>query len=149
MSRNCVWIRVHLVWGTKNRLPLIRPVWRQELYRYIGGIIRNKGGRLLSAGGWDDHIHLYVDLTAKLTVSALFNSIKANSSRWVRSTQSTCPEFSWQRGYAVFSVNPRGDSVLRLYISNQEQRHRSQNSRSEYLRLLSRYGFESRDDHFE
>lgn len=83
MSRNCIWLRVHLVWSTKNGEPHIRHTWQADLYAYIAGIIKNKGCRMIATGGTEDHIHLYVSLSNDLAVGSLVNAIKSNSSRWI------------------------------------------------------------------
>ena len=62
MTRNCVWVRIHLVWSTKYRESTVADKWRADLNVYIAGIIRNKGGKLISIGGTADHIHIYLSL---------------------------------------------------------------------------------------
>ena len=140
MARNCVWVRVHLVWSTKYRAPTIAEGWRQNLYAYIAGIIRNKAGKLISVGGTDDHIHVYLSLPSRISLSVMVNAIKTHSSRWVRIHHNK--GFAWQRGFGAFSMNFKNESRLRRYIDNQSQIHRARTSRREYASWLKVHGFE-------
>jgi putative transposase len=73
----------HIVFSTKERRRLITPVVEVELYKYIGGIIRNLDGDLLEANGDMDHVHLLVKLKPKFALSDIVRDIKANSSAWL------------------------------------------------------------------
>ena len=53
---------VHFVWSTKNREPWIERTMREDMYAYIGGIMRRTKATLFAAGGMFDHIHLYASL---------------------------------------------------------------------------------------
>jgi REP element-mobilizing transposase RayT len=72
----------HIVFSTKQRLPLIAEDWKEELYRYIGSIIRAEGGVQLEIGGINDHIHILAKFKPAISVSEMLNKIKANSSKW-------------------------------------------------------------------
>ena len=67
----------HLVFSTKHREPIITPDLRDQLYAYIGGIIRSEGGILLEAGGMPDHIHLVTKFKPDPSVSEMLKIIKA------------------------------------------------------------------------
>ena len=139
MSQNCVWVRVHLVWSTKYRAPCIKTAWKAALYRYIGGTVRNLAGRLITIGGTDDHIHVYVSMPSRVSLAVMVNAIKANSTRWVRTNHEA--GFAWQRGYGAFSMNLRSEGYLRQYIDRQEMVHRRRATVDEYLSLASCHGF--------
>jgi putative transposase len=140
MPRHCVWVRIHLVWSTKYREPTIEESWRGSLYSYIAGIIKNKAGRLICAGGTHDHIHIYLSLPSRVSLSVMVNAIKTHSCRWVRTNHRS--EFGWQRGYGAFSMNLKNEAGLRRYIANQKQIHRSRASHKEYAALVKVHGIE-------
>src|ERR1043165_2902374 len=111
----------HIVFSTKERVPLLRAEWRSELFAYIGGVIRNHKGALEAAGGVEDHVHLLVAMSPGRCVSDDVRDIKANSSRWIKE-KGFCPEFTWQTKYGAFTVgDPR---EVRLYIARQEEHHK-------------------------
>jgi len=92
----------HVVFSTKHRDPLIEAAWRDDLYGYIGGIIRNRGGILLAAGGMPDHVHLLLKWPADTVLAALARDAKAISSGWRHENEDA--DFGWQTGYGGFSV---------------------------------------------
>jgi REP element-mobilizing transposase RayT len=96
---------VHFTWSTAGREPWIETEMREDLYSYIGGIMRNKNARLLSAGGMFDHIHLYASMPSTISIADFVNAVKSNSSRWVHESSAQLRNFAWQEGYGAFSVS--------------------------------------------
>ena len=139
MSRNCVWLRVHLVWTTKFREPMIDSAWETDLYAYAG-IAKNKGCHLIASGGMPDHVHLYVGLSNDISVGRLVNAIKSNSSRWINEVHPSGQTFRWQRGYGAFTMNQRNEGYLRTYIANQKRHHQARTAESEMLKLAKLHG---------
>lgn len=74
---------VHFVWGTSERKATIRESWRDRLFGYFGGILRNKKSKLLAAGGVEDHVHVYASLPSTVSIAEIANTLKSNSSRWI------------------------------------------------------------------
>jgi putative transposase len=130
----------HLVFSTKCRIPLITPKLQDELYRYIGGIIRSEGGIILEIGGINDHIHLLTKFKPTKTISEMLACIKANSSKWANENKMKMQKFGWQEGYAAFSVSESQASAVIKYIRSQEEHHRKQTFQEEYVALLERHG---------
>src|ERR1035441_3721340 len=112
----------HLVWSTKLRTQFIQPAWKDRLYAYMGGILREQGNKLIVAGGMDDHVHLLCSLGRENSIRDIVQTIKTNSSKWLRSELS--PNFRWQDGYAAFTVSPSAIPSVERYIRNQEEHHR-------------------------
>lgn len=135
-------LRVHLVWATQHRKPWLDPSWRPRLFACASTIISRKGGRLLCAGGVRDHVHMYVESTATLTVAELASAIKSNTARWIHQTFPHRRDFKWQHGYGAFTVSGTDDASLRDYIRNQEHHHRHRPFTGEYLSLLEQHGIE-------
>ena len=128
-------LRMHIVFSTVNRLPLITGALQPVLYEYVGGVVRGMEGRLLAVGGTADHVHLLVGWRTDEDVAALVREVKSESSRWVHETRSM-RDFRWQRGYGVFSVSHSSTEDVRAYILGQAQHHAKRDFRSEFLRLL-------------
>jgi putative transposase len=129
----------HIVFSTKNRLPLIRPDWAPRLYDYIGGIIANREGRLLAAGGMPDHLHLLVSLGREWSLAELLRDIKAGSSKWVHDQFSGDRDFAWQNGYGAFSVSASNLDAVDGYIADQPRHHRTL-FQDEFRSLLRKHG---------
>jgi putative transposase len=140
MPRHCVWVRIHLVWSTKHREPTIAEAWREGLYKYIAGIIRNKTGTLISIGGTDDHLHVYLSLPSRVSLGVMVNAIKTHSCRWIRTNYHK--EFAWQRGYGASSMNLKNEARLRRYIDSQKEIHQARTSYLEYGSFLRLHGID-------
>src|SRR5947207_338916 len=98
-------VLVHFVWSTAGREPRIEPSWQDDLYGYIGGIMKNKNARLICAGGMHDHIHLYTSLPSTIAIADFVSVVKSNSSRWIHESCLNRQAFAWQEGYGAFSVS--------------------------------------------
>jgi putative transposase len=131
-------LRIHFVWSTKHREPLIDDEWQLDLYKFIGGILRKREHRLLVSGGIEDHIHLLVGLHPRQSISDLVRDIKSNSSAWVHDNRPGRRRFQWQAGYGAFSVSERDVLAVTQYIQNQRKHHRKMTFKTELLMLLER-----------
>ena len=127
----------HIVFATKDRLPLIDPTWESELHAYIAGIIKNLHGKSIEINGTDDHVHILAHLTPKMALSDVMRELKASSSRWVRQTHD--PKFAWQRRYGAFTVSESACETVRNYIRAQKTHHQKHDFESEYKLLLRKH----------
>ncbi len=134
----------HIVFSTRKRQKLIAQEIRPQLWRYTGGICRNTGILALAIGGIDDHVHLLVELKPDMTVAKAVNVLKSNSSRWMKRR---ARGFSWQEGYASFSVSASNIPAVKRYVLNHEARHRKLSYEDELLTLLRKHGvqFDAKD----
>jgi REP element-mobilizing transposase RayT len=132
----------HIVFSTKDRIPFITSDLQEELYRYIGGIIRAEGGVQLEIGGVTDHVHILAKIKPAISVSDMLGKIKANSSKWVNDHKMKMRKFGWQEGYAAFSVSESQVPAVREYIRNQEKHHRKHTYQEAFVALLERHGIE-------
>jgi putative transposase len=142
MSGTYTKLLYHLVFSTKNRTPMISERVRDDLYSYIGGIIRGEGGDLLGIGGMPDHVHLLTKFKPTKSVSEMLNRIKAKSSKWFNEQKRGVRKFGWQDGYAALSVSQSGVPAVNRYIQNQEDHHRRQSFHDEFIALLEKHGIE-------
>ena len=139
MSNPYTKLLVHIVFGTKSRSSSIPADLREELYSYIGGIVRTEGASLQAIGGMPDHLHLLVRVGPRLAISDLMGKVKANASRWLN-RRGNRGVFGWQAGYGAFSVSESGVAAVTRYIANQEEHHRKRTFREELVELLDRHG---------
>jgi REP element-mobilizing transposase RayT len=132
----------HFVFSTKDRTPSIQPAFRDRLYSYAGGIAKAKQCSLLVAGGMPDHVHLLIQRHPGTAEADLMRLIKSNTSGWVHETFPSSRDFAWQRGYGVFSVSKSNLDAVRGYIERQEEHHKHQSFKDEFIALLERHGVE-------
>ena len=133
---------VHFTWSTAGREPWLEADMRDDLYAYIGGTMKNKKAKLISAGGMFDHIHLYASMPSTISVADFVNAVKSNSSRWVHETYSRLRNFAWQEGYGAFSVSKSEEGKVVRYVRNQETHHRKRTFKEELIGLLEKHGIE-------
>jgi putative transposase len=124
---------VHCVFSTKGRANLIPDPPR--LWRYVGGIARQKNILLLAAGGAANHLHLLISLPPTLQLAKAIQEIKGNTSKWISELSS---RFAWQEGYSAFSVSQSQRKIVVNYIDGQEQHHRKWSFEQEFLSLLKK-----------
>jgi putative transposase len=141
MSSTYLSLHYHLVFGTKSREPFIEPTWRARLHDYLGGTIHGLGGFPEGVGGVVDHVHLLVGLKATHCLADVMRELKKASSVWVHE-QVGMPAFSWQEGYAAFSVSATSREAVKHYIANQEEHHRVKSFREELIEMLNKAGVE-------
>jgi putative transposase len=130
-------LNYHIVFSTKERRQLVTAPIEDELYKYIGGIVRNLEGHLLEANGMPDHIHLLIKLKPKIALSDVIRGIKANSSGWL-TKKSKLYKFGWQDGFAAFTVSESQMAPVATYIRNQKSRHKRMDFKAELVALLTR-----------
>ncbi len=131
----------HSVFSTKIRREMITPELADELFPYIGGIIRNEKGRLITIGGMPDHVHLLARFPPSISVSDMLRKIKSNSSKFAN-TKQLGTHFQWQRGYAAFSVSESAVEQVSNYIANQAGHHKKMSFKDELRLLLKKHHVE-------
>jgi REP element-mobilizing transposase RayT len=130
---------VHVIFAVKGRQNLISNQWKNELYKYITGIISNKNQKLLCINGTGDHIHILIGLKPDIAVSDLVRDIKNNSTNFINSRNYIAEKFNSQTGFGAFSYsNSQIDSVVK-YLINQESHHLKKTFREEYIEILGKF----------
>lgn len=137
MAHSFVCIYLHIVFSTKDRLPLVALEKQKPLHRYLAGVARSHGMKAVSVGRMPDHIHVLLSLPSEIGAAKAVNILKSNSSRWMRQS---VRGFAWQEGYAAFSVSLSALASVRAYIENQAEHHKRRDFRQEYLALLKKHG---------
>ena len=139
MAQSLSNVLIHIVFSTKERRPWIRPEIDPHLHAYVASICNDLDCFAHKVGGTDDHLHIACSLARTITISKLVGSIKANSSRWLKSQDEAYSTFAWQNGYGAFSVGQSQLESLRHYIATQREHHRQQSFVDEFRALLQRY----------
>jgi putative transposase len=138
-------IVIHVTFSTKNREPKIVPEIQDELYRYIGGIIKREYGILIEIGGISEHIQLLIKMKPVHALSDIMKKIKGGSSKWVNEQKQIPGGFAWQKGYGAFSVSESLVPTVKRYVRDQEKHHRNLSFKEEFIRLLELHGVEYDD----
>jgi putative transposase len=132
----------HIVFSTKHRQSIITKAIRDDLYAYIGGIVRGEGGILLEIDGMPDHVHLVVRFRSEPSVATMLKKIKSKSSQWLNAKPNRPGRFQWQVGHGAFTVSASQLDKVRAYVRNQEQHHRRKTFQDELREMLFRHAIE-------
>lgn len=132
-------IHIHVVFAVKNRSGLIQKEWKDELYKYITGIIQQHKHKLLAINGMPDHIHIFFGFKPTQSLSDLIQDVKGSSSKWINDKKFTKSRFEWQQGFGAFSYSNSHISNVISYIENQEAHHRKQTFIEEYKHMLTKF----------
>ena len=135
-------IYTHIVFAVKGRQNLINPNIREELHKYITGIITNRDQKLLSIFCMLDHTHLLIGLKPSISISDLVRDIKAGSSKFINDKKLIKGKFSWQEGFGVFSYSRSQIDTVIKYIQNQEKHHHKKSFKEEYIDFLEKFAVE-------
>lgn len=135
-------IYIHLIFSPRRREALIHPDWEEALYKYITGVVQQRGHKLLAIGGMPDHIHIFIGQKVSETIPDLVREIKNASNDFIKKEKLSPFKFDWQSGYGAFSHSrPQVDAVCK-YILNQKEHHRKKTFQEEFLQLCEDFGIE-------
>jgi REP element-mobilizing transposase RayT len=133
-------ILYHIVFGTKYRKPTINLEHKEELFKYIWGIIKNKNCMLYQINGYNDHVHILSDLHPSISLADYVKDIKVASSLWLKESE-LFPRFEgWAQGYGAFTYAYRDKDIITHYIKNQEKHHQKKSFHEEYIEFLKDFG---------
>lgn len=139
MANTYTQIYIRVVFAVSGRLSLIRSEHKEEIHKYITGVIRNNGHKLIAINGMSDHLHILLGLKPDMALSALVRDIKSNSSKFINESRLAHGKFGWREGYGAFSYGrSQLDTIIR-YIQNQEKHHSHRSFKDEYLALLKKF----------
>jgi REP element-mobilizing transposase RayT len=135
-------IYIQIVFAVKARQNFIKETFREELQKYMTGIITNKKQKLYAIYCMPDHTHILVSIKPDVSISDLVRDIKANSSSFIKEKNLVSNSFSWQEGFGAFSYSKSQAPVLVKYILNQPEHHRKKTFQQEYLDFLTQFEIE-------
>jgi len=126
-------LHYHLVFSTKERRPFIKSEWQPRLHAYLGGIIKGMHGVPEIVGGVEEHVHWRV--SGQCCIADVLRDLKKESSTWAK--ENFDRRFTWQEGYAAFTVSPTATDSVRRYIATQEAHHHKHSFVAELTELLN------------
>jgi REP element-mobilizing transposase RayT len=129
-------IDLHLVFAVKNRKALILTKFREQLFKYICGIIINKQQKLFAINGVSDHVHIFFGMDPVIHIPEFVKVIKAESTNFINENKFLNTKFQWQKGYGIFSHSRSNRDRVIKYILNQESHHQKQSFKDEFLLFL-------------
>jgi putative transposase len=132
-------LHYHIIFGTRERRAILDPEIRPRLWSYMAGTVSGLGGVPRRIKGWTDHVHLLVDLKPSENISNIVREVKKASTPWLRDAAGL-GNFSWQDGYAAFTVGHRELDVIQRYVEEQEEHHRVKTFQEELAELLEEAG---------
>jgi REP element-mobilizing transposase RayT len=115
------------------------PEWKDELYKYITGIVQNNKHKLIVINGTCNHIHIFVGYKSHQLIPDLLQDIKGDSSKWVNDKRLVYGKFQWQKGYGAFSYSHSHIDRVVKYIKSQETHHKQKSFNEEYLEILNKF----------
>ena len=139
MSQALVKNYMHLIFGTKHRIPLIHAPYANELHAYLGALCNNLDCHTVIVGGYTDHVHVFCMVSQKIALMKRVQELKSNSSRWMKRKDASVKEFYWQDGYGAFSMNPLQVENVIKYITEQHDHHQKFSFQEEYRSFLRKY----------
>ncbi len=142
MPQSLVKNYIHIVFSTKNRLPLIDQEIESALHGYIAGICNNLDCQAIKIGGFVDHVHILFILSKNITLTKLISDIKSSSSKWIKTNGDRYKNFYWQDGYGAFSVSGSQLEKVTEYIINQKIHHTQLSYKDELRTFLENFEIE-------
>lgn len=135
-------IYIQYVFAVKGRENLLLNPWREEVFKYISGIIKGKNHKPIIVNGVTDHVHVFVGLKPSMSISDLIRDVKNNSSNFINENKFVKGRFEWQEGYGAFSYSHSQLDNVYQYILNQEEHHRKTSFKQEYISFLKKFEIE-------
>lgn len=132
-------IYIQVVFAVQGRSNLISSNWKDDLHKYIAGIIKGKDQKSIIVNGMPDHIHAFIGLRPAMAISDLVRDIKNNSSNFINDHNWVKGKFGWQDGYGAFSYGHSQIETVYNYILNQEKHHQKKTFKDEYIQFLEKF----------
>lgn len=133
MANTYTQIHLHIIFAVKYRDGVIMNSWKDELYKYITGIVQNNKHKLIAINGMSDHIHLLIGFGPIQSLSDLLQDVKGNSSKWINERKFVRGKFEWQEGYGAFSYGKSQIKSVISYSENQEEHHKKKTFKEEFI----------------
>jgi putative transposase len=147
MSSTFTQIYIQIVFAVKGRESLINYSWEEDLFKYISGIVQNKGQKILAINGMPDHIHIFIGMKPTCCLSDLVREIKKASNEYINDNRFEKSKFKWQEGFGAFSYSHSNiDNVIK-YILNQKEHHKLKTFKEEYLDFLAKFEIEFKEEY--
>jgi putative transposase len=136
MPNTYIQLHIHFVFAVKYRKAVITNEWEDRLHKYVTGIVQGNGHKMLAINSAEDHIHIFIGLNPKQSISEIMRLVKGDSSEFVNKENFTKRKFQWQEGYGAFSNSHSQIGAVVKYILNQKIHHAKTSFKEEYLKIL-------------
>lgn len=140
-------IYIQIVFAVQNRKALIDYSWEEQLYKYITGIVTNKGQKLITINGMPDHVHIFIGMKPTCCLSDLVREIKKSSNTYIKDNNLTKAKFNWQEGFGAFSYSHSHIDNVYNYILNQKIRHKKVTFKEEYFEILEKFNVDFKEEY--
>lgn len=140
-------IYIQLVFVVKSRQNFLKKEFREEIFKYMSGIITAKGQKSIIINGVEDHVHLFIGLKPSMRLSDLVRDIKNNTTNFINDKKYLKFRFSWQEGYGAFSYSQSHIDNVYQYILKQEEHHKKKTFEQEYIQLLEKFNIEYKKEY--
>ncbi|RPH34499.1 MAG: IS200/IS605 family transposase [Bacteroidales bacterium] len=135
-------IYIQVVFAVNGRQNILQKPWREEVFKYMAGIIKGKNQKSIIVNGVSNHVHLFIGLKPSMALSDLVRDLKNNSSNFINSQKFVRGKFSWQEGFGSFSYSQSQIENVYQYILKQEEHHRKRTFKEEYIEFLKQFEIE-------
>ena len=135
-------IHIQFVFAVKYRKALLDKAWKEDLHRYITGIVQGHEHKMLQINSMPDHIHIFIGMRPTQSISELMKVVKGESTKWIKEQKDNLNSFAWQEGYGAFSYSKSQVNNVINYIKNQEEHHKKENFIDEYKKFLTLFEIE-------
>jgi putative transposase len=135
-------IYLQVIFAVKYREAVIKQDWQSNLFGVIGNLINDVGCKTIIVNGVEDHVHCLIGLKPSVSVSEMMQAVKGKSSKYINDHSLTQHRFEWQEGYGVFSYGQSQVDSVYKYIKEQQEHHKEQTFRDEYLEFLQKFKVE-------
>lgn len=140
-------IYIQVVFAVQNRKSLIGRDWEEQLYKYITGVVQNKGQKMLAINGTSNHLHILIGMKPSCCLSDLVREIKKSSNIFIKEKKFTAFKFDWQVGFGAFSYSHSQLSNVIRYIENQKEHHKIKTFKEEYFAFLNAFDIEFKEEY--
>jgi putative transposase len=142
MPQSLAKLHMHLIFSTKNRVPVLAESISDRLHSYLGGTLNGLRCFPVEIGSADDHVHLLFDMARTISPAKVVEEVKKESSKWIKTLGSEFSTFTWQAGYGMFAVSASNVEAVRAYIRKQREHHRTVTFKEEFVVFLVKHGIE-------
>lgn len=142
MANTYTQIYVHVIFAVEGRYNLIRKEYKEDIQKFITGIIQRREQKVIIINSMPDHVHILIGIKPDISLSDLVRDIKAGSSKHINDNKWAAGRFNWQEGFGAFSYSHSQLDVVAEYIRNQEKHHTKRSFREEYIELLKKFNID-------
>ena len=139
MANTYTQLYIQLVFAVQGRNSLIPKEYKEDLHRYITGVVQKRKHKMLAINCMPNHIHIFIGLHPAQSISDLVNNIKTASTKFIKKQSWMRFVFAWQKGYGAFSYSRSHIDAVVKYVLNQEQHHKKRSFQEEYLDFLKKF----------